>query len=170
MAPSWCGELVVSVRTTLTTPTVRRPTVTTTTRPRTPDPTSIDLCTGCRRLEATDLQPRTGGCRIADTSRPPSATLRPMVIGGIATALILIITVTMSLGFGVMRSRADKEAGRSLLARGRILLYSCLYGGAAIGTIGAIGGVGWVEDFGLLVIFIGIAIWIAVAVMSAFQR
>jgi hypothetical protein len=93
-----------------------------------------------------------------------------MIIGGIATALILIITVTMSLGLGSLRSKADKEAGRTVLARGRMMFYGCLYAGVALGIIGAIAGVGWLRDFGLFIVFVGIAICLAVVVMSATQR
>ena len=80
-----------------------------------------------------------------------------MSIADVAIVLIFALMIVPAVGFGILRSRWDRQGGRPMMARARILMLSSLYGGAAVMLLGEAKGVSEIRDFGIFVLVAGVA-------------
>jgi hypothetical protein len=109
------------------------------------------------RVRVTDLLPN-AAVNARDVDGPSlGATMMAMSIGEIAIILILVLMIVPAVGFGILRSRWDRQGGRRMVARARIIMLSSLFGGVAIMLVGQETNVWEIRDVGICILVVGVA-------------
>ncbi len=104
----------------------------------------------------------------------PTSTIRlchalAMVIGIIATVLMLVIGFSGIIWRGVYLTRSDRESGKSELARARLIFYSSIIVGGIVGTVGGITNVSILSYIGATIFIAGLVSWIGFLLIDLLQ-
>lgn len=92
-----------------------------------------------------------------------------MVIGIIATVLMLVIGFSGIIWRGVYLTRSDRESGKSELARARLIFYSSIIVGGIVGTVGGITNVSILSYIGATIFIAGLVSWIGFLLIDLLQ-